>query len=252
MARRNIFNQNSNPLVKEEVYRRQGGGGPQGFTDGGTMTVSGAIDKSLLLFGILLVGAVFAYQSPQIAPLLAIVGSIGGLITVMIASFKPHTSPITAPLTAGLQGLLVGAVTLMYSAAYDGIILQAVSLTFAVLFVMLAIYKSGLIKVTEKFRMVVSSAFMAIFVVYLLNFVLSFMGINIPHLHTSSPIGIGIGIFVLVIASLNLLVNFDTIERGARYNAPKYMEWYSGLGIIITLVWIYLEIIRLLSYLNRD
>jgi len=238
-------------MVKEEVYRRQGGGGPGGFTDQNTMTVSGAIDKTIMLFGILLVGAVFAFQAePATARLLMIVGSIGGLITVMIANFKPATSPITAPITAGFEGLLVGGASLMYSYVQDGLVLKAVSLTFAVLFVMLMIYKSGLIKVTDKFRMIIGSAFMAIFVVYMVSFALSFFGINIPHLHTGSPIGIGIGLFVLVIAALNLLVNFDTIERGAEMQAPKYMEWFAGLGIIITLVWIYLELIRLFSYLN--
>lgn len=245
MARRNLFGSN-NPMTKEEVYRR-----PGMIQDERRMTVRGTIDKSLMLFGILLLAAYFAYTSAS-PGIFTLVGSIGGLISVMVANFKPHTSPVTAPITAIFEGLLVGGVSAYYAMMSGGIIFQAVSLTFAVLFLMLMIYRSGLIKVTEKFKMVVGTAFMAIFVVYMINFALSFFGINMPYLHDSGPIGIGIGLFVIVIASLNLLVNFDSIEKGAEHGAPSYMEWFGGLGVMITLVWIYLEILRLVSILNRD
>ncbi len=245
MARKNLFRNNS-PYVKEEVYRR----GDLEQTER-TMTARGAVDKTILLFAILLVAATFAWQSGN--PMWAVIGSIGGLITVIINGFKLHLSPILAPVIAGFEGLLVGAVSFLIGGAYGGIVFQAASITLAVLFVMLMIYKSGLIVVTDRFRTIILASMGGIFVVYLLSFILSFFGISIPYLHSSGPIGIGISLFVVAIASMMLLVNFDFIERGEEMEAPEYMEWYGAIGVIITLVWIYIEILRLVAiFSGRD
>ncbi len=244
MSRRGLFKNNS-PLVKEEVYRR-----PDLTRTERVMTVRGAVDKTILLFSILLVSAIFAWQTAN--PALAIVGSIGGLVAVVVNSFKLHLSPILAPVTAIFEGLLVGSISYLIAGAYGAIVFQAVTMTLAVLFIMLMIYKSGLIKVTDRFKIVIMTSMGGIFLVYMLSFVLSFFGISLPYLHSTGPIGIGISLFVIVIASLMLLVNFDFIEKGAEAEAPDYMEWYGAIGVIITLVWIYIEILRLLSIFSRD
>ena len=241
-----------NPVMKEETYAaaaRQAGTQSGAITRGGTMTVQGAITKTFILTGILILTAALAYSSPNSWYLWG--GAIGGLVVVLFASFRPHLSPALAPLYAALEGLFVGAVSAMYASLYDGIIFHAVTLTIADLFLMLFIYKSGIIKVTNKFRMGVIMATGAIFLVYLMTFVLSLFGLNVPFIHSSGPIGIGISLFILGIASLNLLLDFDNFEKGEQYRAPAYMEWFSAMGLLITLVWIYLEILRLLSRMSN-
>ncbi len=245
MSERKLFRNNS-PYVKEEIYQRRDLERTEGV-----MTVKGSVDKTILLFAILLVAATFAWQSGS--PSWAIIGSIGGLITVVINGFKVHLSPILAPIIAVFEGLLVGAISYLVGASYGGIVFQAATITLAVLFIMLMIYKSGIIQVTDRFRTVILASMGGIFLVYLMSFVLSFFGITVPYLHSSGPIGIGISLFVVVIASLMLLVNFDFIERGAEEGAPEYMEWYGAIGVIITLVWIYIEILRLVAiFSGRD
>jgi uncharacterized YccA/Bax inhibitor family protein len=214
------------------------------------MTVSGSINKSLILGAIMLVTAAFAFTSPS--PLFMWGGAIGGLIVVLIASFRPQYSPTLAPLYAGLEGLFVGAISAIYASAFDGIVVQAVSLTMAVFFLMLFIYKSGIIKVTNKFRTGVVMATGAIFVVYLLSWVLGMFGINIPYLHEGGFIGIGISLVIVGVAALNLLLDFDNFEKGEQYGAPKYMEWFSAMGLLVTLVWLYIEILRLIAIFSSN
>ncbi len=252
MSQRKGFFESHNPVMKEEAYAdaaRQAGTQGGAITRSGTMTVQGAINKTFILTGILMLTAVLAYSSPN--PWYMWGGAIGGLVVVLIASFRPHLSPSLAPLYAALEGLFVGAISAMYASFYDGIIFHAVTLTVADLFLMLFIYKSGIIKVTSKFRMGVIMATGAIFLVYLATFVLSLFGLNVPFIHSSGPIGIGISLFILGIASLNLLLDFDNFEKGEQYRAPGYMEWFSAMGLLITLVWIYLEILRLLSRMSN-
>lgn len=215
-----------------------------------TMTVQGAVNKSLILFGILLLSAGAGFLYPN--PLFMWGGAIGGIILVLVTSFKLSLAPVTAPLYAALEGLFVGSVSAIFAAAFDGIIFQAVTLTLALLFMMLFIYKTGLVKVTEKFRTGVIMATGAVLVVYLLNFVLSMFGVNMPFLHEGGMIGIGISLLIIGIACLNLLLDFDNFERGERAGAPEFMEWFSAMGLLITLVWLYMEILRLLSVLSRD
>ena len=254
MARRSMFSSSSNPFMKEEAFRNSSNAPLDGsFIDSAErMTVRGAVNKSFILFGLMLLTAVasFAYANP----LFLWVGAIGGLIAALVASFKPHLSATVAPIYALLEGLFVGSVTAVYGAALGGaIIFNAISLTLGILFAMLFIYKTGIIKVTDKLRMGVMMATMGIFLVYMLNFILSFFGINLPYLHQGGAMGIGISVVIIGVAAFNLLLDFDNFDKGEKLGAPSYMEWFSAMGLLITLVWLYVELLRLLSMLaGRD
>ena len=257
MARKNLFSSSSNPFMKEEAYRQSS----QEVLDAGMtashvvtekMTVQGAINKSFILFGILLLTSIYSFGNPS--SLLMWGGAIGGLIVVVIAAFKRPMSGTLAPIYAALEGLFVGSVTAIYASLFTGnIVFHAVTLTFAVLFMMLFIYKTGIIKVTDKFRTGVIMATGAVLLVYVLNLILGFFGINLPFLHEGGMMGIGISAVIVGIAALNLLLDFDNFEKGEKFGAPKYMEWFSAMGLLITLVWLYIEILRLLALLSgRD
>ncbi len=253
MRRKNFF-ESKNPVMKEEMYQRVS---QSSTLDGGMikrageqMTVQGAINKTFILATIMLATAVLGFT--MASPLVWMGGAIGGLIVVVIASMRPHLSPSLAPLYAALEGFFVGGISAAYAAWQGGIIMHAVSLTMAVLFIMLFIYKSGIIKVTDKFRTGVIMATGAVMVVYLLSFVLSFFGINLPFLHEGGLMGIGISLVIIGIASMNLLLDFDNFEKGEKYGAPSYMEWFSAMGLLITLVWLYVEILRLLALLSSS
>jgi len=219
-------------------------------THGETMTVNGAVNKTFLLAAIMLATSLFSYM--YFNPVYMWIGAIGGLVVVLIAAFRPHLSPTMAPLYAGLEGLFVGSISLMYSNLAGGIIFKAVTLTLAMLFMMLFVYKSGYIKVTNKFRSGVIMATGAVFVVYLISFVLSMFGVPVTFLHDGGILSIGISLVIIGIAGLNLLLDFDNFEKGEKYGAPAYMEWFSAMGLIITLVWLYVEILRLLAMLNSS
>jgi uncharacterized YccA/Bax inhibitor family protein len=220
-------------------------------TGEGSMTVSGAVNKSIILGLIMLVTAVFSYTTPN--PLFIWGGAILGLIVVIAASFKPQWSPTLAPVYAGLEGLFVGGISAVYANAfYPGIIFQAVTLTMAVFFIMLFTYKTGLIKVTQKFRSGVIMATGAVLLVYILNLVLSLFGINLPFLHEGGMIGIGISLLIVGIAALNLLLDFDNFDKGEKYQAPAFMEWFFAMGLLVTLVWLYIEILRLLAIFSSN
>jgi uncharacterized YccA/Bax inhibitor family protein len=243
MARRNMF-QSHNPVMTEKAYQKAAQEGAI-TRSGETMTVMGAVNKSFLLLALLIATAAFSFTSGN--PILMWVGAIGGLIAVIVAVFKREWSPILAPLYAGLEGLFVGGISAMFASLYSGIVLNAVTLTIAVLFVMLFVYKTGIIKVTDKFRTGVVMATGAVFIVYMLSWILSMFGINIPYLHEGGWMGIGISLVIIGIAALNLLLDFDNFEKGEQFKAPAYMEWFSAMGLIITLVWLYVEILRLLA-----
>lgn len=218
------------------------------MTDEGTMTTQGAINKTLILFGILMITAIFNYQAQN--TVLMIGGAIGGFILVIINIFKREYSPYIAPAYAALEGLALGGISSIYAGLGGGIILQAVSLTLLVLFIMLFIHKTGIIPVTQQFRMGVVMATGAIMLLYLLSFILGFFGIHIPYIHQGGTFGILFSLAVIGIASLNLLLDFDNIVKGEQYALPKYMEWFTAMGLIITLVWLYIEILRLLAKLK--
>lgn len=256
MARKSMFS-SGNPFLNEKALQKGKGEVPDTTVDGPIiyaekMTAQGAVNKSFLLFGILLITTLIGFFNPH--PVLVWGGAIAGLVVVLFAAFKPHLSPTLAPIYAALEGLFVGGITATYAWTFGGgIVFQAVTLTFAVLFMMLFLYKSGTIKVTDKLRSGVIMATGAILLVYILNLVLSFFGMNVPYLHEGGMIGIGISLVIVGVAAMNLLLDFDNFDKGEQYGAPAYMEWFCAMGLLITLVWLYVEILRLLSMLSgRD
>lgn len=221
-----------------------------------TMTINGAVNKSFILLFLLMASAAYTWwlavngQNPLT---LGIAGMVIGFILVITATIKPQWSAYLAPAYALFEGLFLGAISALIEARYyPGVALQAVGATFATFLVCFLLYRFKVVKVTEKFKSVVFSATLAIATFYLISFALSFFGVTMFH-HGNSWVSIGFSIFVIVIASLNLFMDFDMIEQGARKSMPKYMEWFGAMGLMITLVWLYLEILRLLTKLSgRD
>lgn len=253
MSRRNSLMESRNPVMKEELYRKTAQGTLDGHlieVTGERMTVQGAINKTFILAGIMVLTAVLGFAYPN--PLFMWGGAIGCLIVVLIASARPQNSPTLAPLYAALEGLFVGSVSAIYASLVNGIIFHAVTLTIAVLFMMLFLYKSRIIKVTKQLRTGIIMATGAVFIVYLLNIVLSLFGINMPYLHEGGTIGIGISLVIIGIAAFNLLLDFDNFEKGEKYGAPGFMEWFSAMGLLITLVWLYVEILRLVAIISSS
>lgn len=221
-----------------------------------SMTIQGTVNKTFLLL-LVLVGAAYTtwglvFQGrPAAIPIMGI-GLVGGLIVGIMTSVKREWAPVTAPIYAAMEGFFLGGVSAMANMAYPGIVPQAVGLTFGTLFCLLLAYKSGLIQATENFKLGVAAATGGIFVVYMVSMLMGLFGLSVPFLHSSGPIGIGISLFIVVIAALNLVLDFDFIEQGAESHAPKHMEWYAGFGLMVTLVWLYLEILRLLIKLRSS
>ncbi len=247
----------ANPALNDAVFARAGTLRRTGTPDrtAGTMTVDGTVTKTGILVALLLATALFAWNrfesDPGAASGLAVLGGIAGLVVAVVTIFKQTWAPVTAPIYALLEGLLIGAVSARYNAAYDGIVLQAGMLTAGTLAALLVAYRLRLIKVTENFRLGVVAATGGIMLVYLLNIVLGFFGASVPFLHDSGPIGILISLVIVGVAALNLVLDFDFIERGAERGAPGYMEWYAAFGLLVTLIWLYLELLRLLSKLRE-
>ncbi len=241
--------ESSNPYLNEERFLNTSG--TVELTSEERMTVSGAVNKTFLLGSIMLAAAAVSFTFTN--PILTWGGAIGGLIVVFLTARKVEKAATYAPIYAVLEGLFIGGITAMYAAAFSGIVLQAVTLTFAVFFAMLAIYKSGLIKVTKSFRTGIVMATGGIFIFYLASFVLSLFGVNLPFLHQATPLTLIISLGILAIAALNLLLDFDLFEKGEEHGAPIHMEWFAAMGLLITLVWIYVEILRILAiFTNRE
>jgi uncharacterized YccA/Bax inhibitor family protein len=225
---------------------------------GERMTVQGAVNKSFLLLVVLLAGAFWPWSQylstgdPSVVLPLIPVGIFGGLILALIMSFKPKAAPYLAVPYAALEGVAMGAISALLERKYPGIAIQAVGLTFAVFAAMLVAYKTGLIRVTQRFRSVVIGATLGIAVFYLVAQVVTLFHGNVSALFNGSPLSIGISLFVIGFAALNLVLDFDIMESGAAGGAPKYMEWYSAFGLLVTLVWLYMEILRLLASTRRN
>jgi uncharacterized YccA/Bax inhibitor family protein len=177
-------------------------------------------------------------------------GFIGGFIVAMVTVFKHAWAPYTTPLYAAFEGAALGGISFIFEQQYPGIVSQAIFLTFGTLGALLVAYRSGIIKATENFKLGVAAATGGIFLVYLLSFIVGFFGVEVPLIHSSGTFGILFSLFVVVIAALNLVLDFDFIEEGAERGAPKYMEWYGAFGLLVTLIWLYLEILRLLAKLQ--
>ena len=221
-------------------------------TSEGVMTLDGAVNKTAISMGILLLAAYYTYSNAIMDYIL--IGFIGGFIVAIVTIFKKEWSPITVPIYAVLEGLALGGISKMYADAFEpGIVPQAIMLTLGILFALLFAYKSKIIQATENFKLGVFAATAGIGIVYLVSFVMSMFGggaLPVMDPTNASMLSIGFSLFVVVIASLNLVMDFDFIEQGAASGAPKYMEWYGAFGLLVTLIWLYLEILRLLAKLR--
>lgn len=230
----------------------------QGFstTDDGVMTLQGTINKSLMLIGILFITAAMTWNLSQTAPerafSLMLGGLIGGLVVALVIIFKQEWAPKLAWLYAALEGLFLGAVSYNYAMMIDGIVFKAVGLTICTLALMLILYRFQIIKVTEKFRSVIIAATGGIMVMYLVVWIGNMFGAGLSFLHDGGMLSIGISLVIVVVAALNLLLDFDMIETGVQSKAPSYFEWYAGFSLLITLIWLYLELLRLISMLSSD
>ncbi len=220
-----------------------------------TMTIQGTVAKTFALLAILFAAAIYTWNAgPE--PIVIPVAGVGGLILALVTIFRPQFSPWTAPVYAAFEGVFLGGISLLIETsmarrgAPPGIAIQAVSLTCGTLCCMLLAYTTGLIKVTDKLRSGIVAATGAICLVYFVSIVLGMFGHTVPFLHAANPVGIGISLVIVGVAAFNLLLDFDMIDRGARSNAPKYMEWYGAFGLMVTLVWLYLEFLRLLQQIQ--
>lgn len=242
------FGKSGNPALNDKRF--------QGFgsvPQDSRMTLEGTVNKTGLLLLIIIGSAYYSWTHPTSGMPLIGISALVGFILAIITSFKPQWSPVTAPLYGIAEGLFLGAVSLFFEAQFPGIVMRAVGLTFGVFISLLLAYRSGMIKATENFKLMIASATGGIALVYLISFIMSFFGMRLNFLYDSSPLSIGISLFIVGIASLNLVLDFDFIENGAERGAPKFMEWYGAFGLAVTLIWLYLEILRLLAKLqSRD
>ncbi len=245
----------SNPTLQEKTYQ---GTILEGISTGEEMTLRGTMNKFGVLTMLMIGSTLFAwsqfYQGGDPKPLM-MVGVFGGLGVALVMAFKMKWAPYLAPAYGILQGLFVGSISAMYDYLYPGLPLQAIALTLLVTLIMFLIYRYRIIKVTSKLRTVVVVATSAIALFYLiqwLTYAFSGSAIAASFTNSSTPLSIGFSILVVGLAAFNLLLNFDTVEKGVEMRAPKYMEWYSAFGLLVTIVWLYLEILRLLSKLQRN
>jgi uncharacterized YccA/Bax inhibitor family protein len=234
---------------------------PQGLVIGERMTVTGTVNKTGILTLCVIATAAWTWNrflnagDPEAAMAsvksLMWLGVIGGLVMALATIFKREWAPVTAPIYALLEGLALGGISAMTELRFPGIPMQAVGLTFGTLVALLLVYRAGIIKVTDNFRMGVVAATGGIFLFYAVTMIMGFFGVHFPSVFGAGVLGIGISLFVVVVAALNLVLDFDLIERGAQAGAPKYMEWYGAFALMVTLIWLYLEILRLLTKLQR-
>jgi uncharacterized YccA/Bax inhibitor family protein len=241
----------SNPAFQGTIYQDWAVADSRGTT----MTIQGTAVKTMILLAITAVTAGFAWDEMSSGGAMMLPVMIGsailGFIVAMVTIFKPTWAATTAPIYAALEGVFLGALSSVIEArGYKGIALQAVSLTMGTLFVMLVLYSTRVIKVTQRLATGIIAATGAIALLYFVTIILSFFHVSVPFIHSAGPIGIGFSLFVVALAAFNLLLDFDYIEKSAAQGAPKSMEWYGAFGLIVTLVWLYLEILRLLQKLQ--
>ena len=221
------------------------------------MTLMGTVHKTGILLALVLLTSGITWKMVGVGHpkvwVWAIGGAVGGLIFALITCFVPRVAAFTAPCYALLKGLFLGAISALFEQHYPGIVVQAIGLTFGVLFALLAAYRSGLIKATENFKLGVCAATGGILLLYFFTWLMAVLGVTGPaqYIHGSGTFGICFSLFVVVIAALNLVLDFDFIEDGAEAGAPKYMEWVGAFGLMVTLIWLYIEILHLLAKLRR-
>ena len=241
--RNHLSLRSGNPVLTKETFNAVSSSSSQ-------MTIEGTVNKTALSLFLLVVTGYLTFN--PINPAIIFTCGIGGFIVAIITVFKKQWAPITVPIYAILEGALLGGISFMYNSLYDGIVTNAIFLTVGILLALLTAYRSGIIKPTENFKLGIFAATGGIALVYFVNFIMGFFGssMGIMQIDNASPLSIGFSIVVVIIAALNLVLDFDFIEEGAENGAPKYMEWYGAFGLLVTLIWLYLEILRLLAKLN--
>jgi len=237
----------SNPMVRNRAMENV-------ILDSKPMSAQGAATKSLLLLLMVVISAAYTWNmcsngSIEKANMLALIGAIVAFISALVGFFKPNISHIAAPIYAIFEGLLVGSISFAYNSLYNGIVMNAVEGTLLTLLVMLILYKTKIIKATPLLRKVLIVSMISILAIHLVSWIGSFFGVHFTSLYNSSPLGIGFTIFIIAIAALNLILDFDFFEQGDG-RLPDYFEWYAGLSLLVTVIWLYFEILRLLAQLN--
>lgn len=244
-ANNHLSFRSANPALSSKTFD-----GLPTVSDANVMTINGTVNRVGISLAILLFFGAITFILEIVS--FIFIGVIGGLILALVTIFKKNLAPITVPAYAALQGLALGGISYVFNTMYEGIVLQAISLTLGILFSLLFAYKTRLIKPTENFKLGVAAATGGIFVVYMISFVMSLFGsgLSIMNVNNSSLFSIGFSLLVVVIASLNLVLDFDFIEEGSEKGIPKYMEWYGAFGLLVTLIWLYIEILHLLAKLR--
>jgi uncharacterized YccA/Bax inhibitor family protein len=243
----------SNPVLTDKTFPRQSGE----LRLGEAMTTQGTVIKTFLLLAVVMLSSLWTWNlflksgNPASVSTLMIVGAIGGFILALITTFKQTWSPITAPLYAAFQGLFIGGISAIMESSFPGIVIQAATLTFGTLAAMLFLYQTKWIQVTDTFKMIVVTATGGIMAAYLISWVLSFFGIQVPFIYGNGIAGILFSLFVIGVAALNFVLDFDFIDKAVARGTPKYMEWYGAFALMVTMIWLYIEFLRLLSKLKQ-
>lgn len=239
-----------NPVLSDKTFQGVG------VTDD-AMTLPGTVNKTAMMLALVLITALWTwgtyFQSGNAADIggLMLIGLVGGLIMALVTIFYKKAAPITAPLYALAEGLAIGGISAIYEAKMHGVVIQAVGLTFGTMAALLLAYKSGWIRATDKFKLGIVSATGGITLLYLVDMAMMMLGHPIGFIHEGGPVGILFSLAVVAIAALNLILDFDFVETGVRLRSPKYMEWYAAFALTVTLIWLYLEMLRLLSKARR-
>lgn len=245
------LNKTGNPIFRTKAFTQPGA------IVGDRMTINGTIGKTVIMLVLLMLtaswvwGRFFETASAQAVMPYVLGGLIGGLVFAIATSFKPTWAPITAPLYAICEGFVIGGVSALVELHYPGIVIQAVGLTMATAFGMLVLYRTGVIKVTDRFKRMLFAATSGILIFYLVTWVISFFGVDMSALFGHSSLSIGISLVIVAIAAFNLVLDFDIIAQQSAMGAPRYMEWYGAFALMVTLVWLYMEILRLLGNTRR-
>ena len=235
-----------NPVLRSDTFRQA-----RPLATGDVMTIQGTVNKTGILLLLCIFSASLVWKNPVAFMPFMWLSIIGGFIVALVTVFNKQWAGVTSPIYAFVEGLFLGCISALMERQYPGIVIQAVGLTFGTLFCLLMAYKSRLIKPTENFRLGIVAATGGIALFYFISLIVGFFGIRMPLIHSSGPLGIVFSLFVVTIAALNLVLDFDFIEKGSEYGAPKYMEWYGAFGLMVTLIWLYIEILRLLAKTRR-